>query len=142
MQKNDASVSEMGLTESYSQSERLSEGSIFFDQQMIAQYRETYNLANLFGVFNETLLMKSTKAFVFDIGLQQPNSVMHQIMIHHLGKIYERYPDQLILGLTKIGGLLALFKVTLLMRWYHKVEFERRLNERRADKVTTQVQLT
>lgn len=35
-----------------------------------------------------------------------------------------RYPDSLLMGLAKIGGLLALFKLGFLLRWLHQSQFE------------------
>ena len=34
--------------------------------------------------------------------------------------VYERTPDSLITGLTKIGGLIALFKLGSFLKFYHK----------------------
>ena len=39
--------------------------------------------------------------------------------------IYERTPDSLIMGLSKIGGLIALFKLASLLQFYHKSKFEK-----------------
>lgn len=37
----------------------------------------------------------------------------------------ERYPESLVMWLAKVGGLLALFKVFILMQTYNKYVFER-----------------
>ena len=39
---------------------------------------------------------------------------------------YSRSPESIISGLSKIGGLLAVFKIGLLLSWLHKKQFEQK----------------
>ena len=38
---------------------------------------------------------------------------------------YRRYPDTIVMGFTKIGGLIALLKITQLLTFYHQRTFEK-----------------
>lgn len=49
------------------------------------------------------------------------------IEISSIGDVYTRYPETLVSGLTKIGGLIALIKVLAYMRFIHKLQFESQL---------------
>ena len=49
------------------------------------------------------------------------------IEISSIGDVYTRYPETLLSGLTKIGGLIALIKVLAYMRFIHKLQFESQL---------------
>ena len=42
---------------------------------------------------------------------------------------YTRYPASFLEALTKIGGLLALFKIASLLNLFHFMRFEKRLND-------------
>ncbi|TNV79695.1 hypothetical protein FGO68_gene14419 [Halteria grandinella] len=40
---------------------------------------------------------------------------------------YQRHPDSLIIGLQKIGALIAIFKIGSVLSWIHKKQFESKL---------------
>jgi hypothetical protein len=45
-------------------------------------------------------------------------------------KVYNRssrYPDSIVDGLTKIGGILAIFRIGLLLSYLHQCSFEKKL---------------
>ena len=45
----------------------------------------------------------------------------------------ERYPDSLLMGLSKLGGLLALFKISLFLRFMHQQQFEKQFMTTKID---------
>ena len=38
--------------------------------------------------------------------------------------LYSRYPDTILMGLTEVGGLLALLNIGIALRFFHKRYFE------------------
>ena len=44
--------------------------------------------------------------------------------------VYTHYPDSIVIGLSKIGGLIALFKIAQLLRIYHKSKFEKQYDDK------------
>lgn len=42
-------------------------------------------------------------------------------------EFFTRYPDSLLMALAKIGGLLALFKIGVFLRLYHRTHFESKI---------------
>jgi mannose/fructose/N-acetylgalactosamine-specific phosphotransferase system component IIC len=40
---------------------------------------------------------------------------------------FRRYPDSILTGLQKFGGLLGLFKFSILLTYLHKKRFEKKL---------------
>lgn len=70
------------------------------------------------------MFFKSENNFIqkFNIGT---TSIHHYINLQKVGHVYIRSPDTIIVGLSKIGGLLGIFKVfTMLMRMSHRKRFE------------------
>jgi hypothetical protein len=54
-------------------------------------------------------------------------------MFFYIKKVYNRssrYPDSIVNGLTKIGGLLAIFRIGLLLSYLHQSKFEKKLMAR------------
>ena len=42
---------------------------------------------------------------------------------------YTRYPDSVLMGLTKVGGLLALFRILIGLRIFHRWQFEKKVEK-------------
>ena len=43
---------------------------------------------------------------------------------------YDTYPDSIVVGLAKIGGLVAIFRISYLLNSFNKYFFERRIAEK------------
>lgn len=55
--------------------------------------------------------------------------IVHLLSLQYAGYDYVRYPDTLVMGLSKIGGLIALFKFSLILKILHKRQFEQELSQ-------------
>ena len=53
--------------------------------------------------------------------------IKHRFYVSKFWLIYERYPDTLTTALAKIGGLIAVFKLSILIQYVHKKVYEKRL---------------
>ena len=51
------------------------------------------------------------------------------IDFHFYGNLdfYRRYPDTIVMGLTKVGGMLAILNIGLFLRFLHRKYFEKDL---------------
>lgn len=55
-------------------------------------------------------------------------SILHILNLRQIGQNYVRYPDTFLMGLSRIGGLIAFYKiVTILMKLSHRSQFERQV---------------
>jgi hypothetical protein len=47
--------------------------------------------------------------------------------IQKFGDVFQRYPENFVGGLSKIGGLIAILKLWFIIRLVHKYNFEKKL---------------
>lgn len=74
-----------------------------------------YQLEESYLHSNRSFLKEDEVRFYFAM----ENIVTHQV----------QYPDSLLQGLAKIGGLMAIFKVSMFLQCMHKAQFEKGSNK-------------
>lgn len=103
-----------GFIYTYSISNYISGGAYLNDDYMIARYQE----------YDTVWWRDDSYGSVMDkIGLQKLNNnyrfqdtfpvdyIRHRFWLSKYYSIYRRYPDTLAMGIAKVGGLVAIFKV-------------------------------
>jgi hypothetical protein len=45
------------------------------------------------------------------------------------GDYYERYPQSILYGFSRIGGIIAILKVSLLLEWLHERWYKKQLSD-------------
>ena len=77
--------------------------------------------------FNEEMSYYfNLKASIYNPGLRAipDGQVEFQFLVENSSSNSLIYPDSLLKGLSKIGGLLAILKLSLFLQYFHKVKFE------------------
>lgn len=98
---------------------------------------ETLGLVELYDY--DTILTKRWTAPRVELGAYPDNWYCTQHfdvgtnVIFYINKVYNRssrYPDSIVDGFTKIGGLLAIFRIGILLSFFHQSMFEKKLVKR------------
>lgn len=81
----------------------------YFKRKTDAELKDSYYLQQ----YKQITHIKSVNDF-------PPGDVLIQYVVPSVIEFYKLHPDNLFMGFTKIGGLLALFKVSIFLNWLHK----------------------
>lgn len=74
------------------------------------------------------LYIEDSEASVYKLKSVAPTELL---IIYHIPnnlEFYRREPDSIILGISKIGGLLALFKFGVILKWLHYYQCEQHMS--------------
>ena len=99
--------------------------------------RDTYKLVNyvdddtIWSIFNSPpppqLFFQTTQAYGTFLHNFKSDQITFYFEFLQTATTYRRYPDSLLMGFAKLGGLIALLKVSLLLRFIHQKLFEREI---------------
>ena len=123
-------MSEIGADKYYDSTDNIFRGSLVYDKFKPIQYS---NSDQIFTPVWErsghpTSLLHSVKVQQFQEGSNQIvafDTIRVEVYFSKQLESITRYPESIVMGLVKIGGLLALFKIFLVLQCLNKYRFER-----------------
>ena len=139
---NETIISQSGISRSFFQSDIIERQSVVLDKNKIISYQETSDFwmgySSFSNIFSDNLPDHSLY-FLQDNGQNffklQPNDnhdalpedLPNMIVIYFyfidVVQYYRRYPDTIVMALTRIGGLLALLRIGIALSWFHEFKF-------------------
>ena len=124
-------ITQAGLQNGMTISERCNGGSTQYDKYTITEYQgyETVWARSKSDKIEEVQGFQSSSSnnFCRYNSTYNLNYIRHQFYVSKFYSVYERYPDTLTTALAKIGGLIAVFKLSIIVQYFHKKAYEKRL---------------
>ncbi|TNV79738.1 hypothetical protein FGO68_gene2781 [Halteria grandinella] len=122
-----------GVQEQFRTSMSIRPRSTYTDKLMLVNYENVesiWDLEALLGGPDASQDLKSVQRSEEDAELSSTvpsDSVRIYFQFATSATKYKRYPDSILTGLQKFGGLLGLFKFSILLAYLHKKRFEKKL---------------
>ena len=104
-------------------------GSILYSNFEISEYQEykTIWVQSFSRIISDKLGLNSkSTACKFDLNLPD-ETVLVYFYVGQYTWNFVRYPDTLLTALAKVGGIVAIFRISYFLRWLHKREYERHI---------------
>lgn len=109
--------------------------SAYTDKLMLVNHENVESIWDLGQLFGDPFSFeaKSVQRSEEDAELSStvpPDTVRLYFQFATSAVKYKRYPDSILTGLQKFGGLLGLFKFSILLTYLHKKRFEKKLMDK------------
>lgn len=117
----DSHVSKAGLAQTAKQSVRAPVKTIFFDQMSMLKYESTMDIVNQHFEYQESEyhVKEDGELATWAESIDDGTVIVTYDMLNLL-TMYKRYPDTLVMGLSKIGGLFFFVSlITLVLYTVH-----------------------